>query len=175
VRDKYKTKNIIRNDKVVFLRITNQTSAKTISRRNFRPMDTRLCIVWLSASFVCPRMKILTVAREIRENPESRIIISYSEIFISASEINRYPARKRRRFSNKRKRRYFRKGFKKKSFNKVLNNSVNSGEYTQKGKDYGKYRSFVAREFIKLDTSPGCKQYNSEHLECYTRILREII
>ena len=120
MRVKYKTKNIIRNDKEVFLRITNQTSAKTISRRNFRPMDTRLCIVWLSASLVCPRMKIITVTIEIRENPESGIIISYSKIFISAKEMNRYPARERSRFSNKRKRRYFRKGFKKKSFNKVL-------------------------------------------------------
>ena len=144
MRVKYKTKNIIRNDKEVFLSITNQTRAKIMSSRNFRPMDTRLCIVWLSASFVCPRMKIIIVAREIMENPESKITISNSKILISASEITRYPASKRRRFSKKRKRRYFRKGFKKKSFNKVLYNSVNSGEYTQKGKDYGKYRSFIA-------------------------------
>jgi hypothetical protein len=39
---KYKTKNIKTDGKEVFLATINQTSARNISRRNLRPMATKL-------------------------------------------------------------------------------------------------------------------------------------
>ncbi|MFH0875051.1 MAG: hypothetical protein V1859_03875 [archaeon] len=49
---KYKTKNIKTDGKDVFLATINQTRANTISSRNFRLTETRLCSVWLSGSLV---------------------------------------------------------------------------------------------------------------------------
>lgn len=89
VRVKYKTKNIIRNDKEFFFKITNQTRARMRSRRNFSPIATRLCIVCASGCRACPRMKIVTVMSEIRVNPARSMMASPIEIFSPPARMNR--------------------------------------------------------------------------------------
>jgi hypothetical protein len=42
---KYITKNIITDGKEFFLAATNQISAKTMSSRNFKTIESRVCIV----------------------------------------------------------------------------------------------------------------------------------
>ena len=77
---KYKTKNIKTDDNDVFLVTRNQTRAKTISSINFKPIETRLCIVWLSGSFVWPLKKITSVIIAITEKRVDKITISLKNI-----------------------------------------------------------------------------------------------
>jgi len=76
---KYITKNIKTDWNDVFLVTTNQKRAKTISSRNLSPIETRLCIVWLSASFVCPLKKIIRIISVISEKAEDNMAISVNK------------------------------------------------------------------------------------------------
>ena len=92
VNVKYKTKNIITDSNAVFLAIINQIRANTNSSRNFRPMATRLCSVWLSGSFVCPRKKMTRVINVINEKLSERMVISVMRLLRFAIEARKYPA-----------------------------------------------------------------------------------
>jgi hypothetical protein len=50
VKAKYSIKNNITDASPVFLATKNQMKAIISSERNFRPMDTSRCIVWLADS-----------------------------------------------------------------------------------------------------------------------------
>jgi len=72
VNVKYKTKNNTTDDNSVFLATKNQMKASTSSRRNLRVTDTRLCMVWLAASFPCPLINMMIVISAIIVNTAER-------------------------------------------------------------------------------------------------------
>lgn len=72
VNVKYKTKNNTTDDNSVFLATKNQIKASTSSSRNLRVTDTRLCMVWLAASFPWPLIKMIIVTRAIIVNIAER-------------------------------------------------------------------------------------------------------
>jgi hypothetical protein len=103
---KYKTKNIKTDCKEVFLATINQSSADTISSRNFNPIATILYKGWLSGSFACPFKKIMIVINAMSENTVDKMIISAREIFGFATNTNIYPHNNKRTYNNKSGRKY---------------------------------------------------------------------
>jgi hypothetical protein len=83
---KYITKNRKTDVREVFLEIINHTSASTISSRNLRLIETRVCMVWESGSCVPPRKKTRRVMIEIIEKREERMIISFKIRFMAKSD-----------------------------------------------------------------------------------------
>jgi hypothetical protein len=79
---KYKTKNIKTEVKEVFLAKINQTSANIISRRNLRPIETKVNKVWLSGSLDCPFKKITRVITTITEKKKDSKGTSVKDNFI---------------------------------------------------------------------------------------------
>jgi hypothetical protein len=97
---KYITKNIKTDDNEVFLVTRNQAVANTISKRNLRVIETRLCIAWLSASLDWPLKKIRSVRKAITEKRNDRIAISLNKIVRLITETTKYPVPSNRIFSN---------------------------------------------------------------------------
>ena len=94
---KYITKNRKTDVREVFLEIINHISASTISSRNLRLIETRVCIVWESGSLVRPRKKIVRVMMDINEKREERMIMSFNIRSMPENDFMRYPAPVRRR------------------------------------------------------------------------------
>jgi hypothetical protein len=111
VSAKYKTKNIKTDVMEVFLATKNQSSAIIISSRNLRLMATRLYIVWLSGSLVCPLMKINSVINEFSEKASERMTISLSEGISLTEGTRKYATINMRIFKSTRKAEYFERGF----------------------------------------------------------------
>jgi len=103
---KYKTKNIKTDGKVVFLTTINQMIKNTNSSRNLSPTASRLCRVWLSASLVCPRKKMMSVTSAITDKNRVGITISAMPRFTPETKMNRYPAPDKRILKNKSMYRY---------------------------------------------------------------------
>jgi hypothetical protein len=101
VRVKYKTKNIKTDGSPVFLITINHTSAKIISSRNFRLTATRICKVWLSASFVSPLKKIIRVTNAIIEKTVTKMAISPRQRLGFTNVTNRYPPDSKRIYNKK--------------------------------------------------------------------------
>jgi hypothetical protein len=92
VNAKYKTKNNTTDDNPVFLATKNQTKARISSSRNLRVTETRLCIVWLAGSFLCPLKKMMIVNNEINVNIPERRATSTKLIPMPDFEMMKNPA-----------------------------------------------------------------------------------
>jgi hypothetical protein len=89
---KYITKKINTDVIEVFLATINQIRANTNSRRNLRPIETRLYIVWLSGSLTWPLRKIKIVVRAMTEKKNVRIGVLPGTITVPATEFISRPA-----------------------------------------------------------------------------------
>jgi hypothetical protein len=112
VNVKYKTKNNKTADKPVFLAIKNQANANSSSIRNLRLIATRLCMVWLAGSLLCPLKNIIKARSAIRVNPAETAVISVKLKSILIYLITREPAASITTSSNTSKRTDFIRGFK---------------------------------------------------------------
>jgi hypothetical protein len=112
VNVKYKTKNNKTADKPVFLAIKNQANANSSSIRNLRLIATRLCMVWLAGSLLCPLKNIIKARSAIRVNPAETAVISVKLKSILIYLITREPAASITTSSNASKRTDFIRGFK---------------------------------------------------------------
>jgi hypothetical protein len=111
VNVKYKTKNNNTDVIPVFLAIKNQMNTNTSSMRNLRLTETRLCMVWLSGSFVCPLKKMKSVRSDRSAKAKDNNAASIKTIPMLKFETRRNPVKRTRISSIIRKRIFLKSSF----------------------------------------------------------------
>jgi len=111
VSDKYKTKNIIKDDNKAFLTSKNQTRANTNSSRNLRLTETRVCTTWPEEFFDCPLKKIMREIEIITKKTTVRVTTLMNGTLIIPVEIKRNPAPSRTMSRNNNNNKYLYRSF----------------------------------------------------------------